>query len=174
MPRRRLLHFAFVAVVGTSVGLGSAGVVSAQMPPYTAYGMGLPAGDLVTAAINGVDCGSARVSAAGNWKISIPAEAPCQPKDGSTVHFAVNGKEHAATVRWSGGGAPLNPRIGVALGASVTPTATATAKVAPTSKPTATKSPTPTPTAKATATAAKTPTPKATVTATPRRRLNLR
>jgi hypothetical protein len=131
--------------------------------------MGLPAGDLVTAAIDGVECGSARVSAAGNWKISIPAEAPCQPKDGSTVHFAVNGKEHSATVRWSGGGAPLNPRIGVALGTS-TPVAKTAATTTPSPKPTAIA----TATATATASAGKTPTPKATATATARRRFNLR
>lgn len=84
---------------------------------------------------------------AGNWKISIPTDAPCRPKDGATIHFAVNGKEHAATVRWSGGGAPLNPRVGDFLGAATaTPTATATASKAPTTK--ATPKPTPKPLAK--------------------------
>ena len=137
-------------LVATLVLLTSGGHAHAQMPPYTAYGMGLHAGDVVTASIEGVECGRATVSAAGNWKISIATDAPCHPSDGATVRFAVNDREHTATVRWSGGGAPLNPRVGVALG---TP--------APVAKP-ATPA-VPAPTKKATLKAAATPRPRPTV-----------
>ena len=141
------------SLLATALVVGSAGGVSAQMPPYTAYGMGLLPTDTVTATIEGVECGSARVSVAGNWKLSIPVDAPCDPKDGAIIHFAVNGKEHAVVARWSSGGAPLNPRVGVVLGAATatpsaiaTPKATATASKAPTTK--ATPKPTPKPPAK--------------------------
>lgn len=151
-------------LAATMIAAGLLAIVSgqahAQVPPYTAYGMGLRAGDAVAASIEGVECGRATATAAGNWKISIPAEAPCHPSEGTTIRFALNGKEQATTVRWSAGGAPLNPRVGVALGAGATATPTAT--------------PTKTPTPKATAMATKTPTPRATATpkpvATPRPR----
>ncbi len=139
MPGRRPI---LASLLATVLVMGSVGGVAAQMPPYTAYGMGLQPTDTVTATIEGIECGSARVSVAGKWK-SIPADAPCHPTDGATIHFGVNGKEHTATVRWSGGGAPLNPRVGVALSAATaTPTATATPKAtaiaskAPTTKAT--------------------------------------
>ncbi len=136
MPDRRPI---LASLLAAALVVGSVGGVAAQMPPYTAYGVGLQSTDTVTATIEGIECGSARVSGAGNWKISIPVDAPCHPKDGATIHFAVNGKEHAATARWSGGGAPLNPRVGVALGAATaTPSATTTPKatVTPTQRPT--------------------------------------
>lgn len=141
-------------IVAAAVPLGGVATASAQMPPYTAYGMGLRSGDLVSAAIGGVECGNVTVSAAGNWIIRIGADAPCGPVEGSTVRFAVNRTPHAATVRWSGDGAPINPRVGIVLGATpstatTTPAKTATAKTA-TAKPTAaaTKAPTPKATAR--------------------------
>lgn len=130
----------------------SVATAAAQMPPYTAYGMGLSAGQVVTASIEGVECGSAKVSAAGNWIIRIGADAPCTPTDGSTVRFAVDGKDSAATVGWSGGGAPLNPRVGVVLGTSPTAIATGTPATTATARPVP----------RATVIASKTPTPKAT------------
>ena len=149
MTRRSILS----GLLATALVAGGVASVEAQMPPDTAYGMGLQPTDTVTATIEGVECGSARVSVAGNWKISIPVDAPCHPKDGATIHFAVNGKEHAAVARWSGGGAPVNPRVGIALGAATvtlsttaTPKAIATATKAPTAKPT--PKPTPKPPAK--------------------------
>ncbi len=79
-------------LAATMIAAGLLVIVSgrahAQVPPYTAYGMGLRSGDAVTASIEGVECGRATVSAAGNWKISIPAEAPCHPSEGATVRFA--------------------------------------------------------------------------------------
>ncbi len=163
MPARRAL---VVALLTVALTVGHAGVASAQMPPYTAYGMGLPPGDLVTASIDGVECGSARVSVAGNWKISIPAEAHCHPKDGATVHFAVNGKIHSATVRWSGGGAPVNPRVGIVLGAASTQTGTARPAPTATPRPAAT----PALTLKVGAAPAKPAAPKRVVTSTPKKR----
>lgn len=128
MPR---LHLTIAVLAATVVFLGATGQVHAQMPPYTAYGMGLRPRDVVTASIDGAECGRATVSAAGNWKITISAEAPCHPGDGSIVRFAVNGVEHAVTARWSGGGAPPNPRVGIALGTHATVTATATRTTTP-------------------------------------------
>ncbi len=115
-------------VAGTALALAGLASAGAQMPPYTAYGMGLRAGEVVVASIEGVECGRTRVSAAGNWKISIPSDAPCQPVDGSTIGFEVDGVKHSVTARWSGGGAPPNPRAGIALGAAPA----AAAKPAPT------------------------------------------
>lgn len=127
---------ALIALVAGALALGGIATASAQMPPYTAYGIDLRPGDLVWISIEGVECGSTKVSAAGNWIIRIGADAPCQPVDGATVRFAVNGTPHAATVRWSGGGTPLNPRVGVVLGAvppaTLTPTPAKTAIARPT------------------------------------------
>lgn len=172
MPRLRL---PVAILAATLVLLASGGRAYAQMPPYTAYGMGLHAGDVVTASIEGVECGRTKVSAAGNWKITIPAESPCQPQDGATIHFAVDGDERSATARWSGGGAPVNPRVGIALGPPATPSTTSTpaAKATPDPTPTATKAAsTPTPVAKPATPAVPAPTKKATpkAAATPRPR----
>lgn len=143
VPRLRL---PVAILAATLVLLASGGRAYAQMPPYTAYGMGLRSGATVAASIDGVECGRAKVSAAGNWKITIPAESPCQPQDGATIHFAVDGDERSATARWSGGGAPANPRVGVALG---TPAPTATPTKTPTAIPKATSTPKPAATPKA-------------------------
>ena len=168
MPR---LRFLVVLLLAAALVLGNATFARAQVPPYTAYGTGLPRGVTVSASIDGVECGRAAVSAAGHWKLTIPAEAPCQPKEGATLRFAVDGEERPATARWSGGGAPLNPRVGIALAPAAAGTAASpTATVVPRATASATAPATPIAPATPAATPAATPVKKATPkpTATPR------
>ena len=101
---------------------------SAQVPPYTAYGIGQTAGAKVAANIAGKSCGEATVAAAGTWKITIGTDAPCAPKEGDTVAFSVNGVASAQTVKWTQGGAPVDAAKGIALTAAAAAPAPAPAK----------------------------------------------
>lgn len=165
----------------------------AQSAPFTAYGTSTEAGDEVAAFIDGVLCGSTTATADG-WLLQIPNTAPCDPGDGDTITFTLNGATVEETASWSLGGSPAtsgyDPNAGIPLTAAATPTPTptpepteeptpepteeptptttpeptSTATPEPTSTPT--EEPTPTATSEPTSTPTPTPTPTATATAT--------
>lgn len=88
--------------------LFSAFVVStsqAQKAPYTAYGVGQKPGSVVEGFILLKSCGKTTVKEDGTWKLPIPSDAPCSPKEGDTISFRleVRGTEVA---RWTPGGSP--------------------------------------------------------------------
>jgi hypothetical protein len=122
---------AVAALVFTMVSMTSAGTVSAQTPPATVYGKGLPSGTRVEAFIGGRSCGSTTVNAAGEWSISIPTTAPCAPTAGAAITFTMNGNPATSTPAavWQGGGLPPDVANGYVLTAG--PAATATPTVAP-------------------------------------------
>ncbi len=94
--------------------------VSAETPPYTAYGVGQRPGSQIAANIAGRFCGAATVGAAGTWLLPIPTTAACAPKEGDTVSFTINGAAAAQTVKWRAGGAPADAVNGIALSAPTT------------------------------------------------------
>ncbi len=66
------------------------------------YGTGLAEGDTVAAWIDGTECASTTVNAAGEWIVQV-READCSAEDGATVSFSVNGDAAEQTATWSAG-----------------------------------------------------------------------
>ena len=89
--------------------------VSAQTPPYSAYGTGATAGDEIAAWIDGVVCGETTVDAAGEWVIFVEAGGDCGAADGDTIMFSVNGEVAEETATWSAGGVPDDVAAGIML-----------------------------------------------------------
>ena len=87
----------------------------AQGAPANYYGGGLTEGDTVTASIGDVECGSATADAAGGWLIAIGADNDCNPVDGATVNFAVNGKAAEQSATYAAGGLPDDTANGITL-----------------------------------------------------------
>jgi hypothetical protein len=108
------------AVVAVTLGLFAASAGSAHAQgPFTAYGIGQSAGSTVTASIEGVACGSTTVDGDGNWLLAIEQTAPCNPVDGDTINFALNGATVSQTATWTPGGSPAtsgyDPNVGIPL-----------------------------------------------------------
>lgn len=108
------------AALAIALGLlvASATAVQAQ-GPFTAYGIGLSAGDAVEASIGGVSCASATADADGNWILTIDTSAPCSPAEGDTINFTLNGASVEETAEWTAGGTPAtsgyDPNVGIPL-----------------------------------------------------------
>ena len=73
MPGRRPI---LASLLATAILIGSVGGVAAQMPPYTACGMGLQPTDTVTTTTEGVECGSARVASLATGRSASPLTLP--------------------------------------------------------------------------------------------------
>ncbi len=74
----------------------------AQGPDVASYyGQNLSAGDIVTASIDGTECGSDTATAEG-WSIQV-GQDDCSPENGDTVSFTVNGDAAEQTATWSAG-----------------------------------------------------------------------
>jgi hypothetical protein len=112
MKTPRLFAAALLALV---VALGSSAQAGAQQAPYTAYGIGLQPGQVVVALVGGASCGSSTADAQGNWIISIPQTAPCNPTAGAMITFTLDGKATTAKETWNAGGAPKNIASGTTL-----------------------------------------------------------
>ncbi len=124
MPSIRPVAGLGIALAAAAILFGAFAVsASAQTAPYTAYGMGLRAGVTIAANIAGRSCGTAVVSAAGNWLLSIPATAACAPNERDVVSFTIDGVPTEQTITWTAGGAPANPAAGIALTAKPLPAA---------------------------------------------------
>lgn len=108
------------AVVAVTLGLFAASLSSAHAQgPFTAYGIGQAPGATVTASIDGAVCGSATADGDGNWLLPIEQTAPCNPVDGDTINFALNGSTVSETATWTPGGSPAtsgyDPNVGITL-----------------------------------------------------------
>ncbi len=110
-----------MAALGTAMAVAAvlfgafAASANAQTPPFTAYGTGLTAGDVVTATIGGDACGEATVDADGNWLIYVEAGGDCAPVAGDEINFAINGEAANETATYSAGGAPADVANGISL-----------------------------------------------------------
>jgi hypothetical protein len=108
------------AVLAVAVGLFAVSLDSAHAQgPFTAYGIGQSPGSTVTASIDGATCGSASVDSQGNWLLAIDQGASCNPVEGDTINFALDGASVSETATWTGGGSPAtsgyDPNIGITL-----------------------------------------------------------
>ncbi len=155
------------AILLTVIALGALALSTApsearaQNAPFTAYGVGLDSGDVVSAFIGGELCGSTTVDGAGQWILLVRDSDPCDPTNDATIGFTLNGATAEETATWSIGGTPatsgFDPNVGIPLTVAATPT--------PTPEPT--EEPTPEPTAEPTATATPSATTEPTATAEP-------
>jgi len=140
----RLGLVAAAAALVLSLGLAAAGSASAQVLPAVLYGKGLTAGQTVAASIGGKSCGSATVTAAGEWTMQIGSDNACGPTDGAAISFTVNGQAATASPAavWKSGGTPSDIANGYKLTVSqATATATASATASATAVATATPAP---------------------------------
>ena len=99
-----------------ALGLHSAHAQGPTVARY--YGVGLEAGDVVGAWVNGVECASATADASGNWILDV--DESCPATDGDTVNFSLNGSVVEETETWSPGGTPADQANGVTLTVSMT------------------------------------------------------
>lgn len=105
---------AALLLVALAPGLGA--TAHAQQAPYTAYGTGLQAGQVVAVYDGSTECGSVTVDANGDWLIRIASDAPCSPQTGDTLTFMLDGQATTASGEtWRPGGAPANVAQGIAL-----------------------------------------------------------
>ena len=117
-----LFMFAVLAALSGLVTSWPAGAASAQSAPTTLYGKGGPlkAGDRIEASIGGKACAAASVTAAAEWAIQLPMNAPCAPTEGAPVSITVNGQPASLvpSAVWKIGGRPPDQANGyvVALG----------------------------------------------------------
>jgi len=144
---KAMTRFGLVAAAAAlvlSLGLAAAGSASAQVLPAVLYGKGLTAGQTVAASIGGKSCGSATVTAAGEWTMQIGSDNACGPTDGAAISFTVNGQAATASPAavWKSGGTPSDIANGYKLTVSqATATATASATASATATATATPAP---------------------------------
>lgn len=144
---KAMTRFGLVAAAAALVltlGLATAGSASAQVLPAVLYGKGLTAGQTVAASIGGKSCGSATVTAAGEWTMQIGSDNACGPTDGAAISFTVNGQAATASPAavWKSGGTPSDIANGYKLTVSqATATATASATASATAVATATPAP---------------------------------
>lgn len=87
----------------------------AQVPPFTAYGSGLRAGDRVEAFDGTRSCGTATADANGNWILQIASNAPCNPAANDVITFTLNGAPTSASEVYKAGGAPRDVARGITL-----------------------------------------------------------
>ena len=108
---------AVAALMALLIGpmLFSASSALAQGAPANYYGGGLAEGDVVTASVDGAECGSATADADGGWAIAIGADNDCGAVDGATVNFAVNGEAAEQYVSYAAGGTPDDIANGISL-----------------------------------------------------------
>lgn len=105
------------AVAIAAIMLGTlAASVSAQVPPFRAYGTGLTPGAVVSAHVGGDLCGEAVVDADGNWVMNVPdTGATCAPVAGDEISFQIDGAATNETATWMAGGAPADVATGISL-----------------------------------------------------------
>jgi hypothetical protein len=131
---RTLTRFGLVAAAAAlmlTLGLATAGSANAQVLPAVLYGKGLTAGQSVVASIGGKTCGTATVTAAGEWTLQIAPDNACGPTAGAAISFTINGAAATASpaATWASGGTPSDIANGYKLTvaqATATPAATST------------------------------------------------
>jgi len=117
---KAMTRFGLVAAAAAlmlTLGLAAAGSASAQVLPAVLYGKGLTAGQTVAASIGGKQCGTATVTAAGEWTMQIASDNSCGPTDGAAISFTVNGQAATASpaATWKSGGTPSDIANGYKL-----------------------------------------------------------
>jgi len=104
--------------------------VTAQTPPFVAYGTGATSGDAIVVLVGGTSAGTATVDASGNWgPVNVDGGS------GDAITFTVNGTDAEQSATWSSGGTPSDVAAGYVL--------TVTAVEAPAVEVTAVEAPAP-------------------------------
>ena len=116
---RKAGHLTAALAVALGLLVASAASVHAQ-GPYTAYGVGLAAGDTVVASVGGAECASTTADADGNWILEIESSAMCSPSDGDTINFSLNGEAAEETATWTAGGTPATAGYDADAGITLT------------------------------------------------------
>ena len=116
---RKAGHLTAALAVALGLLVASAASVHAQ-GPYTAYGVGLAAGDTVVASVGGAECASTTANADGQWKLEIESSAMCSPSDGATINFSLNGEAAEETATWTAGGTPATAGYEAETGITLT------------------------------------------------------
>ncbi len=81
--------------------------------PFVAYGTdGRPDGTVIVM-LRGKVCGSVDVNGRGEWVVWVPVDAPCNPRAGATLTFAMDGEKNRPTEKWAPGGLPSDLRRGI-------------------------------------------------------------
>ena len=115
---RKAGHLTAALAVALGLLVASAASVHAQ-GPYTAYGVGLAAGDTVVASVGGAECASTTADADG-WILAIESSAMCSPSDGDTINFSLNGEAAEETATWTAGGTPATAGYDAETGITLT------------------------------------------------------
>ena len=98
--------------------------VTAQTPPFVAYGTGATSGDAIVVLVGGASAGTATADADGNWgPVNVDGAS------GDAITFTVNGTDAEQSATWSSGGTPSDVAAGFVL--SVAGSASSAAPAAP-------------------------------------------
>ncbi len=112
-PARLGFAAALLALLLAPLALGFHSAHAQGVDTATYYGSGLSEGDVVAASIGGVECASTTANAEGQWLLGVGPGA-CDPEDGDTVNFSLNGQAAEETESWDPAG-PADPANGVTL-----------------------------------------------------------
>ena len=98
--------------------------VTAQTPPFVAYGTGATSGDAIVVLVGGASAGTATADADGNWgPVNVDGAS------GDAITFSVNGTDAEQSATWSSGGTPSDVAAGFVL--TVAGSASSAAPAAP-------------------------------------------
>jgi hypothetical protein len=98
--------------------------VTAQTPPFVAYGTGATSGDAIVVLVGGASAGTATADADGNWgPVNVDGAS------GDAITFTVNGTDAEQSATWSSGGTPSDVAAGFVL--TVAGSASSAAPAAP-------------------------------------------
>jgi len=90
--------------------------VTAQTPPFVAYGTGATSGDAIVVLVGGTSAGTATVDASGNWgPVNVDGGS------GDAITFTVNGTDAEQSATLSSGGTPSDVAAGYVLTVAAAP-----------------------------------------------------
>jgi len=100
--------------------------VTAQTPPFVAYGTGATSGDAIDVLVGGASAGTATADADGNWgPVNVDGAS------GDAITFTVNGADAEQSATWSSGGTPSDVAAGFVLTVAGSASAAPAAPAAP-------------------------------------------
>ena len=100
--------------------------VTAQTPPFVAYGTGAASGDAIDVLVGGASAGTATADADGNWgPVNVDGAS------GDAITFTVNGADAEQSATWSSGGTPSDVAAGFVLTVAGSASAAPAAPAAP-------------------------------------------
>ena len=117
-PARLGFAAALLALLLAPLALGFHTANAQAVDKATYYGAGLEAGATVAASVDGTECSSTTVADNGEWVLEVSATDACEPEDGDTVNFSIDGNAANETETWEPGGTPADLTNGVSLTAA--------------------------------------------------------